>query len=256
MNEAIIEIVDILLGFTVMITAIVLVYLGLRKKPRRQELKELADGIAAEKQRIDGVVNRFDALLKDLAADHQKRQVLKSRTAGLEEVVAELSRRRSDLEGQVTSMTDINAELKCTNAEHLEKAEQLRKEIQQKELAVRELEDRVRSLSHTREGLEIALGHLDAEELAYLSKPISSLGIYPSVRERLSKEGILYIGDLIPLSEEYLQEIWGVGPVTLEKIRTKMKENGVWFGMEIIRVNDRWYRRKEENPKRLVDGRE
>lgn len=35
-----------------------------------------------------------------------------------------------------------------------------------------------------------------------------------------------------------------------------MKENGVWFGMEIIRVNDRWYRRKEENPKRLVDGRE
>ena len=84
----------------------------------------------------------------------------------------------------------------------------------------------------------------------------SSLGIYPSVRERLSKEGILYIGDLIPLSEEYLQEIWGVGPVTLEKIRTKMKENGVWFGMEIIRVNDRWYRRKEENPKRLVDGRE
>ena len=193
MNEAIIEIVDILLGFTVMITAIVLVYLGLRRKPRRQELKELADGIAAEKQRIDGVVNRFDALL---AADHQKRQVLKSRTAGLEEVVAELSRRRSDLEGQVTSMTDINAELKCTNAEHLEKAEQLRKEIQQKELAVRELEDRVRSLSHTREGLEIALeadiepGHIPFGKRAALERG------HPVYRRPHTAERGISAGDL------------------------------------------------------------
>ena len=96
-----------------------------------------------------------------------------------------------------------------------------------------------------KEGLEIALGNIPAEEVHYLSKPVFSMGITPSVCDRLEARGILYIGDLIPLSEQHLIETWGVGPVTLEKIKTKMNENGVWFGMDVIRVGSRWFRRKQ-----------
>ena len=63
---------------------------------------------------------------------------------------------------------------------------------------------------------------------------------------KLESHGILYVGDLIQLNEEYLMEIWGLGPVALERIKTKLNENGVWFGMDVIRINDRWYRRKQE----------
>ena len=102
------------------------------------------------------------------------------------------------------------------------------------------------SLKRIREGLEIALNNLPAEEVHYLSEPIFSLGITPSIRSHLEAHGILYIGDLIHLDESYLMEIWGVGPVTLEKIKSKLNENGVWFGMDVIRVGNHWYRRKQE----------
>lgn len=72
------------------------------------------------------------------------------------------------------------------------------------------------------------------------------LRIIPIVRSKLESHGILYVGDLIQLNEEYLMEIWGLGPVALERIKTKLNENGVWFGMDVIRINDRWYRRKQE----------
>ena len=35
------------------------------------------------------------------------------------------------------------------------------------------------------------------------------------------------------------------GPVTLDKIKTKLNENGAWFGMDVIRVGNHWYRRKQ-----------
>lgn len=72
-----------------------------------------------------------------------------------------------------------------------------------------------------------------------------SLGITPSIKSHLESHGILYIGDLIHLNEQYLMEIWGVGPVTLEKIKTKLNENGAWFGMDVIRVGNHWYRIKQ-----------
>ena len=40
-------------------------------------------------------------------------------------------------------------------------------------------------------------------------------------------------------------EIWGIGPVTLDKIKTKLNENGAWFSMDVIRVGNHWYRRKQ-----------
>lgn len=60
--------------------------------------------------------------------------------------------------------------------------------------------------------------------------------------EKKSKDSII---DSWNLNEQYLMEIWGVGPVTLEKIKTKLNENGAWFGMDVIRVGNHWYRIKQ-----------
>lgn len=107
------------------------------------------------------------------------------------------------------------------------------------------MQERLDSLKRIKAGLEIALNNIQAEEVHYLSEPVFSLGITPSIKSHLESHGILYIGDLIHLNEQYLMEIWGVGPVTLEKIKTKLNENGAWFGMDVIRVGNHWYRIKQ-----------
>lgn len=126
------------------------------------------------------------------------------------------------------------------------KASELRDEIQQQEIKIQQQEEYINSVQRVKEGLEIALDNIQAEEVHYLSQPIFSMKMTPIVRSKLESHGILYIGDLIQLNEEYLMEIWGIGPVALERIKTKLNENGVWFGMDVIRINDRWYRRKQE----------
>ena len=69
----------------------------------------------------------------------------------------------------------------------------------------------VDSIKSIKTGLEIAVNNIDAEEIPFLSRAITDLGITPSARERLAKEGILYVGELIHLNEDYLMDIWGVG---------------------------------------------
>ena len=49
--------------------------------------------------------------------------------------------------------------------------------------------------------LEIALNNIQAEEVHYLSEPVFSLGITPSIKSHLESHGILYIGDLIHLND-------------------------------------------------------
>ena len=46
--------------------------------------------------------------------------------------------------------------------------------------------------------------------------------------------------------EQYLMEIWGIGPATVERIKTKLNENGAYLDMDVIRVDNRWYRRKTD----------
>lgn len=130
--------------------------------------------------------------------------------------------------------------------EQEELASELRDEIQQQEIKIQQQEEYINSVQRVKEGLEIALDNIQAEEVHYLSQPIFSMKMTPIVRSKLESHGILYVGDLIQLNEEYLMEIWGLGPVALERIKTKLNENGVWFGMDVIRINDRWYRRKQE----------
>lgn len=235
-----------LVGLVLMITALVLMYKCARGKSCRRKMEKIADSVASDKEDIDFLVKRFGCLFEEMAADHRKESILKDHAARLQELVEELEYQRNELETDNRSMTDINDELKRGNAELVEKSTRLRDEISCSEQTIRDMGKYIDSLKKIREGLEIVLNNMPAEEVHYLSEPVFSLGITPSIRRLLEAHGILYIGDLIHLDESYLMDIWGVGPVTLEKIKTKLNENGVWFGMDVIRVSDHWYRRKQE----------
>lgn len=242
------ETIDIimLVGLVLMITALILMYKCTRGKSCQRKMEKIADSVASDKEDIDFLVKRFGYLFEEMSADHGKESILKDHAARLQELVEELEYQRNGLEADNRSMTDINGELRRSNAELVEKAIQLRDEIRQDELTIQKMKEYIDSVKRIKEGLEIALNNLPAKEVHYLSEPIFSLWITPSIRKHLEAHGISYIGDLIHLDESYLMEIWSVGPVTLEKIKTKLNENGVWFGMDVIRVGNHWYRRKQE----------
>ena len=242
------ETIDIimLIGLVLMITALVLMYKCVRGKACHRRMERLADSVASDKEYIDFLVKRFGYLFEEMSAAHGKESILKEHAARLQELVEELEYQRNELEADNRSMRDINSELKQGNAELVQKSTRLRDEISCNEQTIRDMGKYIDSLKKIREGLEIALNNMPAEEVHYLSEPVFSLGITPTLRSHLETHGILYIGDLIHLDESYLMDIWGVGPVTLEKIKTKLNENGVWFGMDVIRVGNHWYHRKQE----------
>lgn len=242
------EMIDLimLVGLVLMITALVLMYRCARGKSCHRKMEKLADSVASDKEDIDFLVKRFGYLFEEMSSDHRKESILKDHAARLQKFVEELEYRRDELETDNRSMTSINDELKRGNAELVQKATRLRDEISRGKQSIRDIENHIDSLKRIKEGLEIALNNLPAEEVHYLSEPVFSMGITPSVRNHLEAHGIVYIGDLIPLGETYLMEIWGIGPATLEKIKTKLNENGVCFGTDVIRVGNHWYRRTQE----------
>ena len=56
----------------------------------------------------------------------------------------------------------------------VKRATQLRNEIQQDELAIQKIQERLDSLKRIKVGLEIALNNIQAEEVHYLSEPVFS----------------------------------------------------------------------------------
>lgn len=206
------------------------------KKIARRKVEELAEALVSVKKDFAYKLQRFDYLLEMIADENEHVSFLKRRITQLQEITEELEEKRGKLDENIESLTNIQAELRESSDRLVEQSARLRTEISYSEQALREIGQRIEYQKKIKEGLEIALGNIPAEEVHYLSKPVFSMGITPSVCDRLEARGILYIGDLIPLSEQHLIETWGVGPVTLEKIKTKMNENGVWFGMDVIRA--------------------
>ncbi len=242
------EMIDVafLSGLMLMVTALVLMYICLRRKSRRQRLERLTDSLSSTKNCLDYQMSRFNSLMDEMASDNKRDSILKSHAERLEELVGELECKRDVLDAENRLMTGTNTELKRSNADLVERATHLRNEISLNEQTICDMEQQIDTLKSIREGLEIALGNVPAAEVHYLAQPVFSLGITPSVRSQLESHGILYIGDLIRLDEQYLMEIWGIGPVTLERIKAKLNENKVWFGMDVIRIENHWYRRKQE----------
>lgn len=212
---------------------------------------EIYHFVMLEKRRESLVrLNRF---IDNIESDDAKWSVLSRRVSQMESQVEDMEKKHDGLESENSQLEYQNYSLKMTNHELSKDNEELavqssriRRKIYEGEETVKKIETRIASLSRIKEGLDILVNNMQAEEITYLSQSLLSLGITPSVRERLEAHGIIYIGELIPLSEQYLMEIWGVGEKTVERIKTKLSENGVWFGMDVIRIDNRWYRRESE----------
>lgn len=241
------ETIDIIMlaGLVLMVTALILMYRCARRRNPRRKVEELAESLVSVKEDFAYKLQRFDYLLEAVADENKHISFLKNRIVQLQEMAEELKDKHNELDRSVASLTVIQDELRNGCDSLADRAARLRTEISRGEQTLREIERRNDNLKKIKEGLEIALNNIPAEEVHYLSKPVFSMGITPSICDRLEARGILYIGDLIPLSEQHLIETWGVGPVTLERIKTKLNENGVWFGMDVIRVGNHWFRRKQ-----------
>ena len=238
--------ITMLIGLVLMITSLVILDRCARGKSRRQRMNELADTLLSIHDSLELQVRRLETLSGKIASDNEKCSAMQYRVGLLQDTVDSLEYRRDELDRDNQSLMRTNNELKRSNTELVEKAARLRDSIAHDEQAICEAEQSIDLLKRIKEGLEIAMSNIPAEEVPYLSQPIFSMGITPSAQNHLAAHGIQYIGDLLRLDEQYLLEIWGVGPATVEKIQAKMDENGVCFGMDAIRVDNRWYRRKTD----------
>ncbi len=235
-----------LLGLVLMITALIILYRRAKGKTRRSKIEELAESFAAAKYEFDQSSHRFNNLLDSMEADNKKFSILKGQIYRLEDSVNTLENKKDGLEINIASLTGAEAELRKNTESLVENSSRLHDDIARDKRYLHEIERYIGSLQKIKEGLEIAVNNIPVEEVHYLSRPIFNLGITSSACNRLTEHGILYIGDLIRLDEHYLIDIWGIGPATVEKIKTKMDENGVRFGMDVIRVENHWYRRKTD----------
>lgn len=200
-------------------------------------------------------LDRFNRFIDNIENDDERWSVLSRRISQLESQVEEREKKRGELDNEISRLENQEYLLKMAiyelskdNEDLAVRSSRIRREISDGDETVKKIETRIASLSRIKEGLDIIVNNMQAVEIPYLSQSLNSIGITPSVRERLETHGIVYIGELIPLSEQYLMDIWGVGEKTVERIKTKLSENGVWFGMDVIRIDNRWYRRKTEQP--------
>ena len=235
-----------LIGLVLMVSALVILYRCVRRKSRRQRMNELADTLLSTNDSLELQVGKLEILLGTLSDDNERCSALQYRAGQLQDTVDSLEYRRDELERENLSLERTHDELMRSNAALVEKADGLRDAIEKNGQAVVGLEQRIDTLRRIREGLEAAVENLPAEEVPFLSQPLFSLGIQPSAQNHLTAYGLRYVGDLVPHDEEYLMEIWGVGPATVERIKSKLGENGASLGMDVIRIDNRWYRRKTD----------
>lgn len=241
------EAIDIILGVELMVLVLILTWHSVKIISRCQTLEAIADSVMSGKDELDLLLRRFDSLLTGMEADYNECSALKSHIRSLKGLVSELESKRSEIEADNSSVERIRAALSKYNVSLANKASELHDEIRQDDHTIKDMEKQIECLKRTREGLEIAVNNIPVEEVHFLSNPILSLGIIPSVRRCIEAHGISYVGELIHVDEHYLLDITGIGQVTLEKIKARLKENGVWFGMDVIRVGNHWYRRKQEH---------
>lgn len=235
-----------LVGLVLMITALVLMYRCAKGKSSRRKTEELAEALVSVKKDFAYKLQRFDCLLEKIADENENLSLVKNRIVRLQEIAGELEEKRGELEATIATLANIHAELRRSSAALVEKSARLRNGVTVPEQTLREAGQSTDTPEEIKDGPETALENLVAEEIHYLAEPVSCMGITPSVRRQLEARGILHVGDLIPLDKQYLRKIQGIGPATFEKIQAKMNENGVWFGMDVIRTGNHWYRRKQE----------
>lgn len=233
-------------GLILMILVLIQTIKSVRIDTGWKKLDNLVTSLTRSKEGLDYQVGRFNDLLRGLTTDQGRYSSLKAHIRMLESESKELEEERNRLENSCVSMKCVRDELEKINSDLAEKIRRQRDEILQNEEHARKLNKRIGSLKETRKGLELVMHHLPAEEVCYLSQPVSDMGVMPTVRQQLAVHGIVRIGDLVGLDEQDILSIAGVGTVTLETIKARMEENGVSLDMDVVRIGNRWYRRKQE----------
>ena len=163
-----------LIGLVLMITALVILYRCARGKSRRQRMNELADTLLSIHDSLELQVRRLETLSGEIASDNEKCSALQYRIGLLQDTVDSLEYRRDELDRDNQSMTRTNNELKRSNAELVEKAARLRDSIAHDEQAICEAEQSIDLLKRIKEGLEIAMSNIPAEEVPYLHSRYSA----------------------------------------------------------------------------------
>ena len=221
-------------------------YNSVKAESHRQELQQICDFLQSRKDTMDSLLIRFDSILGDMASDNERNTVLKNHARELQSLVWQLEYKQNGLEASIRSTEKTRDDLLRSRDRLIAEVNNVREEIRCGNDTIKHIESRIDSLDGIRAGLEIAISNIPAEEIHYLSNSLYSIGMTPSVRRHIEAEGIRFIGDLISINENYLTDIWGLGPVNLERIKKKLRENGVWFSMDAVRVNNHWFRVKRE----------
>lgn len=224
-----------LIGLVLMVSALVILYRCARGKSRRQRMNELADTLLSIHDSFELQVRRLETLSGEIVSDNEKCSSLQYRAGQLQDTVDSLEYRRDELDRENLSLARTHDELMRSNTDLTEKAARLRDAHSAGRTGRRRTGAAHRHPEKNKEGLEIAVENKPAEEIPYLSQPLFSLGIQPSAQNHLTAYGLRYIGDLVRRDEQYLMEIWGIGPATVERIKTKLNENGACLDMDVIR---------------------
>lgn len=238
--------VNILFGIVLMILVLIQTCNSVKMESHCQELQQFGDFLQSRKDTVDSLISRFDGIISDMASDNERNAVLKSHARELQSLVWQLEYKQNGLETSIRSTEKTRDDLWRSRDRLIAEVNKVREEIRRGNDTIKHIESRIDSLDGIRTGLEIAINNVPAEEIHYLSNSLYSIGMTPSVRKHIEAEGIYFIGELISVSENYLTDIWGLGPVNLERIKKKLRENGVWFGMDVVRVNNHWFRVKRE----------
>ena len=131
-------------------------------------MEELAEVLVSVKKDFAYKLQRFDYLLEMIADENEHVSFLKRRITQLQEITEELEEKRGKLDENIESLTNIQAELRESSDTLVEQSARLRTEISYSEQALREIGQRIEYQKKIKEGLEIALGNIPAEEVHYL----------------------------------------------------------------------------------------
>lgn len=238
-------IMNILLGCVLIILVFVLTCNSVMISRRNELLDQIYNAMVSFREEACSLNDNCNSLLKEIESGNDKCTLLADRIVNLENLIGQLDKKADELHAENETLMNTKHELLNCNRRLSDEAFTLRKDVQHEKDTLRQLKNQTDSMKGLKAGLEIALNSILAEEIPFLSKPISQLDFMSAVEHYLKYDGIIYVGDLVSLSEERIISINGIGNTTLERIKKRLEDNGVRLGMDLIRVNNHWYRKKD-----------
>ena len=200
----------------------------------RSMIKEWASKLSGNLKSLDGLLSRLDAFFSEVSDDNEKCELLRSEISHLQILLGELDAEHSTKKAKLSNLA--GEEMRIVN--DLTKMEN---RIFEGESELRQLEEHLAFIKKEREGLKMAMGEIPMEESEYLGTSVDSLGLHLSATKRLKMAGLYYVGDILDAGENFLRDLYGIGPSNVERIKELLHRHNIYFAMETIRIGNRWY---------------